>query len=69
MHVDNAAIVAILRARGLHARADWVDRQLPALVDIEQNASLLQTLGIDPADIAQSQPPPETVSTGAPPSA
>lgn len=52
MHVDKSAIVAALRARGTPERADWVDRQLPALVDISRNASLLRRLGIDPEEIA-----------------
>jgi hypothetical protein len=38
-HVDKAEIVATLRSRGLHARADWVDRALPELVDTHLNAA------------------------------
>jgi hypothetical protein len=49
MHIEKAEIVATLRRRGLHDRADWVDRALPELVDTDQNSGLLQTLGIDPA--------------------
>jgi hypothetical protein len=49
MHVEKAEILAILRSRGLHARADWVDRTLPEVVDTDKNAALLQTLNIDPA--------------------
>jgi hypothetical protein len=49
MHVDKAEIVAILRSRGLHARADWVDRELPRVVDTHTNGSLLRMLHIDPA--------------------
>jgi hypothetical protein len=33
----------------LHERADWVDREFPALIDTAKNASLLRTLGIDVA--------------------
>ena len=51
-YVDRAEIVAALRSRGLHARADWVDRELPALVDTERNAALLRTLDIDPASMS-----------------
>ena len=47
MHVDKAEIIAVLRSRGLDARADWVDRQLPQLVDTYQNGALLQLLNID----------------------
>jgi hypothetical protein len=51
MHIDKAAIVSVLRSRGLDARADWVDRELPDLVDTYKNSALLQMLGIDPATI------------------
>jgi len=57
-HVDKAEIVAILRSRGLHARADWVDRELPDLVDTSRNAALLGTLDIDRAALTPSSPAP-----------
>ncbi len=47
VYVDKSKIVAVLRARQLDARADWVDRTLPDLVDVDKNAALFQTLGID----------------------
>jgi hypothetical protein len=46
MNVAKAQIVAILRSRGLDARADWADRTLPDIVDTVTNAGLLKTLGI-----------------------
>jgi hypothetical protein len=49
MHIEKSRIVATLRSRGMHERADWVDRALPALIDTDTNASLLETLDIDPA--------------------
>ncbi|WP_127508537.1 hypothetical protein [Actinoplanes solisilvae] len=49
--VNKAEIVAILRTRGKHARADWFDRELPDIVDVGKNRSLLTTLEIDPADL------------------
>jgi hypothetical protein len=52
MYVDKAEIIAILRSRGLHARADWVDRELPRFVDTYKNAALLRTLDIDAAAIS-----------------
>ncbi|UWZ39671.1 hypothetical protein Drose_16485 [Dactylosporangium roseum] len=52
MHIEKAEIVAALRRRGLAARADWVDGELPGLVDTNRNAALLQMLGIDPADMS-----------------
>jgi hypothetical protein len=48
MKVDKAQIVAILRSQGLDARADWVERALPEVVDTDTNHSLLATLRVDP---------------------
>jgi hypothetical protein len=45
--VKKTAVVATLRSRNLHGRADWVEKELPALIDTVRNASLLQTLGIN----------------------
>jgi hypothetical protein len=59
VNVNKAQIVAALRSRDLHDRADWVDRQLPDLVDTYKNHSLLEMLGIDLADL----PPIEVAST------
>jgi hypothetical protein len=50
--VDKDKILKILRDRGLHARAEWVDRQLPQRVDLEKNAGLLATLHISQAELA-----------------
>jgi hypothetical protein len=52
VHIDKAEIIAVLRSRGLNARADWVDRELPGLVDTYKNAALLRMLGVDPAGIS-----------------
>jgi hypothetical protein len=57
--VDKQKILQILRDRGLDARAEWVDRQLPARVDLDKNAGLLATLHISPADLADPPPAPE----------
>jgi hypothetical protein len=51
-YIAKAAVVATLRSRELHGRADWVDREMPALIDTSKNASLLRTLGIDPATMS-----------------
>jgi hypothetical protein len=56
--VDKQKILQVLRDRGLCARAEWVDRQLPARVDLEKNAGLLATLHIRPADLADPPSPP-----------
>ncbi len=59
MNVDKAQIVSILRLRGLDARADWAERTLPDIVDTVANASLLNTLAIDPESLqpAAAAPP------------
>jgi hypothetical protein len=51
MKVVRAHVVAILRSRGLNARADWVDRTLPDVVDTESNAGLFRTLEIAPESL------------------
>jgi hypothetical protein len=54
--VDKDRILQILRDRGQHARAQWVDRQLPQRVDLEKDVGLLATLHISPSDL--TDPPP-----------
>ncbi len=54
--VDKLKILQILHDRGQHARAEWVDRQLPQRVDLEKNAGLLATLHIRPSEL--TDPPP-----------
>jgi hypothetical protein len=46
-YVDKTMVMAVLRSRQLHARADWVDRELPGLIDIHKNSALLHMLSID----------------------
>jgi hypothetical protein len=52
MHIDKAEIVATLRSRGLQDRADWVDRDLPRIIDTHKNGSLLRMLDIDPTSMS-----------------
>lgn len=52
MNVEKAQIIAILRARNLDQRADWIARQFPEVIDTQTNGSLLKMLGIDPAELA-----------------
>jgi hypothetical protein len=47
VYVDKAKVIADLRSRQLHARADWVDRELPGLIDTYKNSALLKMLGTD----------------------
>jgi len=53
MIVAKAVIVAVLRQRGLHARADFVDRELPDQIDSDRHGGLLATLHLDPAELAE----------------
>jgi hypothetical protein len=59
-YVDKAKVIAQLRLRRMHARAEWVDRELPGLIDTYKNSALLQMLGIDldamaPDDVVASR--------------
>lgn len=56
MNIDKSTIVALLQARGLDAKADWVDRQLPALVDTDLNRALLEMLEVDVSELPASEP-------------
>jgi hypothetical protein len=57
MNIDRADLIALLRARGSDAKADWVERQLPPLVDIDVNRALLEILEIDTARLVAAKPP------------
>lgn len=54
--VDKRKILQILHDRGLHARAEWVDRNLPERVDLDRNTGLLATLQISPAELTDPLP-------------
>lgn len=56
MEIDKARVLELLRQRGLDDRARFVDRQLPDRIDVHQNAGLLATLDIDPAELADVVP-------------
>ncbi len=57
MNIDKADIIALLRAKGSDAKADWVERQLPSLVDIDVNRALLEILEVDTAELTAAEPP------------
>jgi hypothetical protein len=61
--VKKTVVVARLRSRDLHGRADWVEKELPALIDTARNAALLRTLGIDVDDLT-SDAWPDRVMVG-----
>jgi hypothetical protein len=58
MNIDKRKIVDALRRQGLDSRADWIDRELPDLVDSRKNAGLLATLHLNPADLVDESPDP-----------
>lgn len=51
MEIDKRKIVQVLRCRGQHDRAEWVDRELPDRIDTTKNAGILATLNLNPTDI------------------
>lgn len=55
--IQKSAIIAKLRERGLNARADWVDRELPDDVDPFLHSGLLSTLNLDLKEL-ESPPTP-----------
>lgn len=57
MDIDKTEIIAVLRAKGLDAKATWVDRQLPPLVDTDVNRALLEMLEIDTAALIAAKSP------------
>ena len=61
-YVEKTKVVATLRSRELHGRADWVDRELPAFIDTSKNASLLRTLSIDVAAMLRETEPGRDVA-------
>jgi hypothetical protein len=54
MIISKEAVIAVLRERGQHARADFVDRELPERIDSSQHGGLLATLHLDPAGLADA---------------
>jgi hypothetical protein len=52
VYIAKSEIIADLRARGLNERADWVDRDLPPLVEPQRHSALLHMLGIDVSTMA-----------------
>lgn len=57
MRIARDTIVSALRQRGQHARADWVDRELPEHVDPRRHAGLLATLRLNPTELVEATAP------------
>lgn len=56
MTISKTTVVAVLRKRGQHSRADFVDRNLPDRIDPDQHSGLLSTLNLDPAQLTDPGP-------------
>lgn len=57
MILSKAVVIAVLRQRGQHVRADFVDRELPERIDSTRHGGLLATLHIDLAELTGETPP------------
>ena len=53
MQIDKNTILDLLRARGQQDQASQAEQELPAQVDTEQDAGLLQRFGLDPQELLQ----------------
>lgn len=53
MTIAKAVVVAVLRERGEHDRAGFVDRELPERIDPSRHVGLLAMLHIDPAALTE----------------
>lgn len=54
MIISKEVVVAVLRERGQHARADFVNRELPERIDSVRHGGLLATLHLDLAELADA---------------
>jgi hypothetical protein len=51
MKIDKDQILQLLRSQGDDTKAQQADQELPGQVDTDQDAGILQKLGLDPADL------------------
>ena len=56
MIISKAAVLAVLHERGQHARADFVNRELPERIDPSRHGGLLATLHLDLDKLADADP-------------
>jgi len=52
MIISKAVVLAALRERGQHTRAEFVDRELPEEIDTTRHGGLLAMLHLDLAALA-----------------
>ena len=55
MTISKTVVIAVLRERGQHGRADFVDRELPEQIDPLQHGGLLAMLKLDVAELAEAE--------------
>ena len=56
MNIDKSQIIDLLKSQGNHSQADQAQAELPATVDTDQHAGLLDKFGINIADLAGKLP-------------
>ena len=56
MEIPKDKVLATLRERGDHDKAEQADKELPDQVDHEQHGDLLQQYGIEPKELAGKLP-------------
>ena len=54
MTISKAVVLAALRERGQHTRAEFVDRELPDSIDPQQHGGLLAMLHLDLTELAEA---------------
>ncbi|MDI6105844.1 hypothetical protein QLQ12_45465 [Actinoplanes sp. NEAU-A12] len=55
MTISKAVVIAVLRERGQHVRAEFVDRELPERIDTLRHGGLLAMLHLDLAELADPE--------------
>jgi hypothetical protein len=53
--VSKTLILKVLHRQNKHDRAEWAERQLPDVVNLRQNAGLLDLLGLDVEALQREQ--------------
>lgn len=56
MNIDKQQILDFLKARGDHDQAAQADGELPAMVDTDADAGLLEKFGINPMELLGQLP-------------
>lgn len=56
MQIDKSQIIDLLKSQGDHDKAGQAESELPAKVDTEKDAGMLNKLGINPQDLLGKLP-------------